>query len=210
LAGEALSASELAAAGSDVNVFRVLFVSLCYSGKGLFDTIEAVALVRQKLKGTPLRVELAVAGAFWVAEERAEFERRIGEPDLQDEGSPVVDYRGFISGGDKERLFAEGDCLCFPTCMAESFGLVLVEGMAFGLPLITTQWRNIPEMLPPNPSGIVAPKSPEQIAAAMVSYMNSDYDPALRAWFLDHYTDEQFYRNMKRVLASVDGMHEQK
>ena len=206
LAGQTLSELELAAAGPDADVFHLLFVSLCYSGKGLFDTVDAVALVGQKLKGSPLQVKLTVAGEFWLPEERTEFERRIREPDLQDAGRPIVDYRGFVSGLDKRNLFAHGDCLCFPTCMAESFGLVLVEGMAFGLSLITTRWRNIPEMLPPNPSGIVAPKSPEQIAAAVVSYMNSDYDPALRAWFLDHYTDKQFCKNMKRVLASVDEM----
>jgi glycosyltransferase involved in cell wall biosynthesis len=210
LAGETLSDSDRAGAGPDANVFQLLFVSMCYSGKGLFDTVEAVALVHQKLKGSPLRVKLIVAGAFWLPNERTEFEERIRQPDLQDAGQPIVEYRGFVSGADKQNLFAQGDCLCFPTCMAESFGLVLVEGMAFGLPLITTRWRNIPEMLPPNPSGIVAPKSPEQIAAAVVSYMDSDYHPALRAWFLDHYTDRQFCKNMKRVLASVDETHEPK
>jgi glycosyltransferase involved in cell wall biosynthesis len=81
---------------------------------------------------------------------------------------------------------------------------VLVEGMAFGLPLITTNWRNIPEMLPPHPPGIVEPKSPEQIAAAVISYLGRAYDPDSRAWFLSHYTEDKFADNMRRVLASLD------
>lgn len=189
----------------DARIFRVLFVSLCYSGKGLFDAVEAIALAHKKLQGSPLRVRLTVAGKFWLEEERRQFEERIRQPDLLEaDGTPLVDYRGFVGGADKTRLFVESDCLCFPTYMPESFGLVLVEGMAFGLPLITTNSRNIPEMLPPNPPGIVDPKSPDQIAAALLRCLDADYDPALRAYFLAHYTEQRFAERMKEVLASVE------
>ena len=39
--------------------------------------------------------------------------------------------------------------------------------MAFGLPIVTTRWRSLPEMLPPNYPGLVDSQSPEQIAAAL-------------------------------------------
>jgi glycosyltransferase involved in cell wall biosynthesis len=204
LAGKTLDAGERLQAGADVNTFRLLFVGTCYSGKGLFDSLEAVALAQQKLSGSSLRVSLTVVGKFWIEAEQAEFERRIRKPDLQVDDQPLVDYRGFVAGADKHRLFIESDCLCFPTRMPESFGLVLVEGMAFGLSLITTNWRNIPEMLPPHPPGIVEPKSPEQIASAVVSYLGRAYDPSLRAWFLSHYTEQEFAENMRRTLASLD------
>ncbi len=204
LTGQSLSPAEQVASGGDAHIFRLLFVSLCYSGKGLFDTVEAVALVHRKLKGSPLKIRLTIAGTFWLPEEKAQFEARIREPDLQEDGQSIVEYRGFVGGADKQRLFIGSDCLCFPTRMPESFGLVLVEGMAFGLPLITTRWRNIPEMLPPNAPGIVEPKSPEQIAAAVVSYLDREHDPALRAWFLGHYTDTKFSDNMRNVLAGVE------
>ena len=158
----------------DASVFQLLYVSLCYSGKGLFDTIEATALVNQKLQGSPMKIRLTVAGKFWLEEEKIQFEKRVRQPDLQNEGQPVVDYRGFVGGADKRRLFLESDCLCFPTRMPESFGLVLVEGMAYGLPLITTDWRNIPELLPPHTPGIVPPKSPKQIANAIIEAMSAD------------------------------------
>jgi len=196
--------ADTAVAGADASVFRVLFVSLCYSGKGLFDAVEAMALANRKLQGSPLRVRLTVAGKFWIEAEQKQFEERIRQPDLRDdEGSPLVEYRGFVSGADKTRLFAESDCLVFPTYMPESFGLVLVEGMAFGLPLVTTNSRNIPEMLPPNPPGIVDPKSPDQIAAALLRYLDAGYDPGLRAHFLANYTEQKFAERMREALASV-------
>lgn len=203
LAGQEPDPGDLAAAGEDVRTFHVTFLSLCYSGKGLFDTVEAVALAARRLRGGPLRVRLTVAGAFWLEPEKVQFEARVREPDLQDESGPLVEYRGFVGGADKHRLFVESDCLCFPTRMAESFGLVLLEAMAFGLPIVTTQWRDIPEMLPPDVPGVVAPNSPEQIAAALVSYMGQDPDPRLRPHFLAHYTDAAFAENMKRVLRTL-------
>ena len=78
------------------------------------------------------------------------------------------------------------------------------DSLVIGYDVKPTNWRNIPEMLPPNPPGIVEPKSPEQIAAAAVSYLSHDHDPGLRAWFLSHYTEQKFAENMRRVLASLD------
>jgi glycosyltransferase involved in cell wall biosynthesis len=205
LAGDMLTGVETAAAGPDPHVFHVVFLGLCYSGKGLFDAVDALAVAHRNLKDSPLRVRLTVAGKFWLEPERAQFDQRIRQPDLQDEkGRPLVEYRGFVDGADKTRLFVESDCLVFPTYMPESFGLVLVEGMAFGLPLVTTNSRNIPEMLPPNTRGIVDPKAPEQIARALLGHLEADYDPGLRAHFLVHYTQQRFAARMREVLASVE------
>jgi glycosyltransferase involved in cell wall biosynthesis len=116
-----------------------------------------------------------------------------------------VRYCGFVAEADKKRLFVESDCFCFPTYyQAESFGIVLVEAMAFGLPIITTHWRTIPELLPAGYDGIVPPKSPERIAPVMLEYLQREYDPALRAWFLDHFTERQYAEKMVTALQSVD------
>jgi glycosyltransferase involved in cell wall biosynthesis len=174
----------------------------------LFDTLEAVALANEELRRKPsrLRVHLSVAGKFWREVDRLEFERRIQRPDLAGmAGEPLVRYCGFVAEADKKRLFVESDCFCFPTYYeAESFGIVLVEAMAFGLPIITTRWRTIPELLPPGYHGIVPPKSPEKIAQVMLRHLQGEYDPGLRAWFLDHFTERQYTDQMVIALRSVD------
>lgn len=200
VASTPLTAAERSLAGPSPEVFQVFFLSLCYSGKGLFDAVEAIAIAHRRLKDSPIRVQLVVAGKFWLEAEKVQFEKRIAEPDLQGADGPLVRYHGFAGGDEKKRLFLESDVLCFPTKMPESFGLVLCEGMAFGLPLITTRWRNIPEMLPPEMPGIVDPGAPEQIAEAILRCLTADYDPQLREHFLNHYTDTRFAENMKRVL----------
>jgi glycosyltransferase involved in cell wall biosynthesis len=202
--GKELTDAERAAAGGDPEDFRLLFISLCYSGKGLFDAVEAVALANARLKGGPLRVCLTVAGSFWNEAEKARFEQRIRQPDLIADGRALVEYRGFVSGAEKARLFHDSDCLCFPTCMPESFGLTLVEGMAWGLPIIVTDWQGLPELLPTGSPGVVPPKSPEQIAAVAVSFLGRDYDPGLREYFLAHYTEQTFVESLKRELLSLE------
>ncbi len=202
-------AAVLAGAGGAVEAgqeFRVMYIGLCHREKGLFDAVEAVALANRELElaQTPLRISLSVAGGFWQESDRVEFERRVKQPDLIRQGEPLVTYLGFVSGAEKRQLFARSDCLCFPTYYsAESFGLVVVEAMAWGLHLVTTRWRTVPEVLPPEYPGVVGIKAPQEIAAKLIEFARRPYDPGLRARFLERYTADQFARSLQRVLAEL-------
>jgi glycosyltransferase involved in cell wall biosynthesis len=116
----------------------------------------------------------------------------------------VVAYQGFVSGEEKRRLFMESDCLCFPTWYpAESFGLVLLEAMAYGLPIVATDWRMIPEVLPPHYAGMVPAKDPRRLAQAIERLIFEDYDPSLRERFLRHFTAQTFGGNMKSAFLGA-------
>jgi glycosyltransferase involved in cell wall biosynthesis len=182
-------------------VFQFLYIGLCLREKGLFDAIEAVNLANQK--NPAITFKLRVAGTFWFESEKAEFERRCRDLRLPD-GSPQVEYLGFVTGKEKDRLFRESHCLCFPTWYsAESFGLVVVEAFAWGLPVITTRWRMIPELLPEGFPGLVEPKSPEQIAAKMVDAIQWNFFARLRDQYLRHFAADNFWRKMRAALLSV-------
>jgi phosphatidylinositol alpha-mannosyltransferase len=62
---------------------------------------------------------------------------------------------------------AESDVLCAPSLEGESFGLVLVEGMAAGLPVIASAIPGYVDVLPPSSGVLVPPGSVEALAAAL-------------------------------------------
>jgi glycosyltransferase involved in cell wall biosynthesis len=228
LAGAPLTASDLEQSGGDPHLFKVLYLAHCTREKGLFDTLEAVALANRALAQaqSPVLIRLSVAGDFIDAAERDEFQRRLAQPDLRlpanSQGAPgrdpaanptallagpCVSYAGFVFGPAKERILTESDCFCFPTYYyAESFGLVLVEAMAFGLQVITTRWRSIPELLPHDYPGFVDPRSPAQIAAQLQACLAR---PAtgqdLREIFLRNFTLDHHLAGLASAIRSTAG-----
>ena len=129
--------------------WRVLYLSLCYREKGLFDLVEAVAEVNARLqaKGLAKRVQLDVAGKFYLPEEEAEFIKRIGGADLNDGEGPLVVFHGFADEGKKLELLGQADAFSLPSYYSfEAHPVCLVEAMAYGLPIVATRWRILPEL----------------------------------------------------------------
>jgi glycosyltransferase involved in cell wall biosynthesis len=94
---------------------------------------------------------------------------------------------------------------CFPTYyQAEGQPANLIEALAFGLPIVATRWRAIPDMLPPDYSGLVDPRSPGQIAAALRRLVPLDQAAMLRESFLRRFTIEQHIAAMATAIRSVE------
>src|SRR5690606_7257386 len=112
--------------------------------KGLFDSVAAIRIANRRLaeRQSPFSLRLMVAGTFVTAEEKTEFERLA----QQDGVRQYIDYHGFVSGDQKNQLLRQADLFCFPTYYQnENQPVNLIEAMAFGLPILTTRWRSIPE-----------------------------------------------------------------
>jgi glycosyltransferase involved in cell wall biosynthesis len=220
LDGELLTAEDVAGTGGDPHLFRVLFLAHCRRDKGLFDTLEGVALANEKLScsQSAIRVHLTIAGQFISDRDRVEFEQRAAQADFsptiavplpgrhdQKLSTKLVDYKGFVSGERKTRLFEESDCFCFPTYYyAESFGLVVIEAMAFGLPVITTRWRSIPELMLQHDASLVPSQDPRAIAAAILTKMSEASAQTLRNHFVRRFTFDECLTKLARAIRSVE------
>ncbi len=211
LAGQTLSSEQLAAAGPEPDVFKVLFLAHCTREKGLFDALESFRLLQQRLahSGTPLNARLIVAGEFINPSEKKEFEKKVAElhsaAGPAPEDRPLVEYAGFVSGARKRQLFEDSDCFCFPTYhYAESFGLVIIEAMAFGLPVVASRWRSIPELMPPGDSGLVPTHQPPAVADALFSKLTEDQSTMLRAYFVQRFTLEEHLRALARAMHEAE------
>lgn len=127
------------------------------------------------------------------------FEERVSAPDLKG----IVTHAGFVAGAEKKELLRDSDCLCFPTYYElESFGLVVIEAMAAGLNVLTTRWRALPEILPPNYIGFV-PVRDAQAIAQMIPRLFTEDSTMLRAAFLARFTDRHHIRTLHEALIAL-------
>src|SRR5581483_6600905 len=65
---------------------------------------------------------------------RAGLERYVWRHDLEGD----VMFTGFVPAADRPRLFASCDVFCAPSTGQESFGIVLLEAMACGRPVVAS------------------------------------------------------------------------
>ena len=196
-------AGETSAVAEAVKTVNVLFLAHCTREKGMFDTVEAVGLANEKAAAekSPLRYRLTLAGAFASSAEETELRDLVVQRGLQD----TVEILGFVTAARKSSALAEADVFCFPTYyLAENQPGNLIEALAYGLPIVTTRWRSVPEMLPENYPGLVDPKSPGQIAAALRRMAGSDFSEPLREIFLRRFTLEQHLASMATAIRSVE------
>jgi glycosyltransferase involved in cell wall biosynthesis len=92
---------------------------------------------------------------------RAHFERLAASLDLQ----PHVRFLGFIPEADLPRYYQAADAFVLPTRELEGFGLVTVEALACGTPVLGTAVGATPEILRPlNPLLLFRDQTPEAMA----------------------------------------------
>ena len=203
LAGATLEPADLNDTGGEPELIRVLYLAHCTREKGLFDTLAAVALANQRLRDrhAPVSVRLQVTGGFVTAEEKAEFERLLAEPGMAD----MIQYLGFVSGDQKNQLLREADLFCFPTYYEnENQPVNLIEAMAFGLPILTTRWRSLPELFPANYPGLVNVRSPEQIADRLLALITTEPGEGFREIFLRSFTLERHLAGLAEAFVQVE------
>ncbi|MFM8944462.1 MAG: glycosyltransferase family 4 protein [Actinomycetota bacterium] len=85
---------------------------------------------------------------------------------------------GAVPNGDlAERVFAEASVFCSPAVGQESFGIVLVEAMAAGLPVVASDIPGYREVVRDGTDGLlVRPADPASLAATLARVLD---DPAL-------------------------------
>jgi glycosyltransferase involved in cell wall biosynthesis len=110
--------------------------------KGVDQAIEIARLV-----GMPLRIAAKVDAA-----DRAYYEAEI-EPLLRD--GPRVEFIGEIGDAAKDGFLGDAHALLFPIDWPEPFGLVMIEAMACGTPVIAYRSGSVPEVMEDGVTGFV-------------------------------------------------------
>ncbi len=103
---------------------------------------------------------ITLAGKCSEPLERAYFDREIA-PRLGDD----VTIFGIADAAAKRRLLANAACLLFPIQWEEPFGLVVIEAMACGTPVVALRRGAVPELIVDGETGIIVDDLSEMPAA---------------------------------------------
>lgn len=168
---------------------RVLYVGAVNYLKGVPTLAAATSLLVKD------SIEVVVAGPFSAtAAGRLEFE------------GPR--YLGQVPRSEVRCLFAEADVFAFPT-LSDGFGLVLLEAMAAGLPVVST--RNCADLVRDGENGFLVPeRDPEALAEAIRTIV---HDRDLRERFsraaretAARYTLSEYAGRLARAVAGNDSI----
>lgn len=108
-------------------VKRALFLSRVHPKKGLINLIRAWARVR------PADWKLTIAGPDELGHQK-EVEQLVRKLTLEG----AVEFVGDLDGSDKDDAYRKSDLFILPS-FSENFGIVVLEAMTYGLPVITTK-----------------------------------------------------------------------
>ena len=140
--------------------------------------------------GRPLRI----AAKCQEPAERAYFEQAI-RPQLSSE----IEYLGELGHDDKVELLRTSHCLVFPIDWEEPFGLVMIEAMACGTPVVATRRGSVPEVVRDGTTGIVV-DAVEEMPAAVERIGALDPD-TLRAEVRRRFSTERMVEGYLRAVC---------
>ncbi|ABK51915.1 glycosyl transferase, group 1 [Acidothermus cellulolyticus 11B] len=104
---------------------------------------------------------IVLAGKCAEPIEKAYFEEYV-RPRL----GPDVTLYGVADAHAKRELFSAACCLLFPICWEEPFGLVMIEAMACGTPVVALRRGSVPEIVVDGRTGVVV-DTPEELPDAI-------------------------------------------
>lgn len=158
------------------NKLTIVYLNRLVPRKGAMHLVEAIRHIRDnKLYEQPYQGIICGKG-----EETPRLQKYIAEHNLQD----LITLEGFVSEADKPRYLASSDLAVYPSTGGESFGIVLLEGMAASKGVVLA--GNNPGyacVMQPHPEQLVEPEDTAAFAAKLVHYMSDDSTrQAARQW----------------------------
>lgn len=153
---------------SAINPYRLIYVSFVWPYKHQWHVVKAVHALRQE--GYPITLELIGGAAY-----RPAMRRLQGVISQLDPEENWVRYHGAIPYEDLHQIYLSADLGIFASS-CETFGMILLETMAAGLPIACSRNSSLREIL--GDAGLYFdPENYGEIAQAVRTYLLS---PALR------------------------------
>lgn len=116
---------------------RFCFVGRVDAGKGIIEAIEIA-----RLTGRPL----LIAAKIGTLPDQLSYFESVFKPAVEEAG-PLVEFVGELGREDRDRLFADSYATLMPGVWPEPFGLVAIESLACGTPVLARRAGALPEII---------------------------------------------------------------
>lgn len=126
--------------------FNILFVGRMEPRKGIKYLVKAFPLIFEHYP----KCRLIIVGNGWLKEYYRMY--------LSKEMLKNVFFEGYVSREDLPRYYATADVFCAPAIGGESFGIVLLEAMASGKPIVASSIKGYSELIADGQEGILVPR----------------------------------------------------
>lgn len=135
--------------------FNILYLSRVEQAKGIFEALDAFAIVKQK----HVHVSLTVAGDGGALRDA---KKHAAEQGLED-----VSFLGYVRGAEKHSVLGNANCCLLPT-HGEGMPISVLEAMACGLPVVTRPVGGLKDFFEDGRMGyLVESLAPSAIAEAV-------------------------------------------
>jgi glycosyltransferase involved in cell wall biosynthesis len=165
----------------------LLFLGRISPDKGCDRAIEVA-----RAAGLPLRI----AAKCRRPEERAHFRSAI-EPQLDRQ----IRFLGEVGQAEKVRLLQKARAMLMPIDWEEPFGLVMIESMACGTPVIATRRGAVPEVIADGVSGIIVDDFRDMPAALLKADQLDRHE--IRRHIESHFSATHMVRSYLRAYRSA-------
>ena len=112
-----------------------------------------------------------------------------------------IRYLGEIGLRRKISLYQNAKALIFPTIWSEPFGLVMIEAMACGTPVIATRHGAVPEVVKHGETGFIVDNLEEMVAA--IGKIDTLSRVRCREWVMENFTVEHMLSGYEAIIHKV-------
>ena len=197
-------AQQHALATAAIPSFKILFLSHGTEEKG---TLDALACMHEVLAHSAEARHFQVTFAGGISEAiRGGFDAAVASLQARWPGRICITEKGYLTGDDKRHCFVEHDIFLAPSRW-ESFGLTVIEAMAYGMPVVAAASDGVTGVLPRGYAYLSPVGNPPLLASNLLACCSALRDRpwlqdgrALRARVLANFLNQLFVENFTTAV----------